>query len=192
MASAAAPLLIPIRPLEGTSPPEDLADEDSLFVETRGLRIHCKLSGDGDRALVLVHGSLSSLLTWKDVTGSLSQKWRILTFDRPDCGLTSRPAAGDWKGGSPYSWGEQASILASLMTHYGIHRATRVGCSTGAAVAVLAAKRFAERVERIILVSPTVGDPGIAGWKRILMATPQLKRFGPVFLRLRVEVELEQ
>jgi hypothetical protein len=34
------PFLVPMPPLEGTRPPQELADEDSQFVEIDGLDVH--------------------------------------------------------------------------------------------------------------------------------------------------------
>ena len=39
------PFLVPIPPLEGTVPPEQLADPDSRFVEINGLKVHYKIAG---------------------------------------------------------------------------------------------------------------------------------------------------
>ena len=47
-----APLSIPIRPPEGTVPPEKLADADSRFIRLSGINIHPKLAGRGDPKLM--------------------------------------------------------------------------------------------------------------------------------------------
>ena len=39
------PFLVPMPPLEGTVPPEQLADPDSLFMEVNGLQVPCKIAG---------------------------------------------------------------------------------------------------------------------------------------------------
>jgi hypothetical protein len=40
VAAPAGPFLVPIRPLRGTLPPEQLADSDSRFVDLDGLKVH--------------------------------------------------------------------------------------------------------------------------------------------------------
>jgi hypothetical protein len=49
------PFLIPVPPLKGTLPPRDLADDDSEFVEVKGLDIHVKRRGQGEPVFVLLH-----------------------------------------------------------------------------------------------------------------------------------------
>lgn len=51
------PLLVPVSPLPGLVPPEQLAgNPDSEFIEVNGLRLHVKRSGQGDPAMILLHG----------------------------------------------------------------------------------------------------------------------------------------
>lgn len=52
-----SPFLVPVPPLEGTVPPEALADPDSRFVEINGLNVHYKMRGAGEPVFVLLHGS---------------------------------------------------------------------------------------------------------------------------------------
>ena len=62
------PLVAPVPALEGVVPPEQLADPDSLFVDVDGVNVHYKETGQGDTALLLLHGFASSTYSWREVT----------------------------------------------------------------------------------------------------------------------------
>lgn len=49
-ALAVGPFLVPVPPLEGSVPPEQLADPDSQFVTVNGLKVHYKSAGQGEPA----------------------------------------------------------------------------------------------------------------------------------------------
>jgi predicted alpha/beta hydrolase family esterase len=67
----------------------------------------------------------------------------------------------------------------------GVEKAILVGNSAGGTVAALAALRYPGRVEALILVDPAIyGDGGhFPGWLRPLLASPQARRLGPLFVR---------
>jgi pimeloyl-ACP methyl ester carboxylesterase len=178
------PLLIPVPPLEGTVPPEQLADADSRFVEIDGLTVHYKLAGQGQPALVLLHGFAASVFSWREVMPALAESQTVVAFDRPAFGLTERPLPGQWRGDSPYGTGAQANLTVALMDELGIDQAVLIGNSAGGTVATLTALRYPQRVRALVLVDPAVysGDrfPGLV---RALLRTPQARRLGPLFVR---------
>jgi pimeloyl-ACP methyl ester carboxylesterase len=192
MAGVTAPLIVPIRPLEGTVAPEDLADSGSRFVLDGGLKLHTRQSGSGDGAFLLIHGHLHSLETWRDVTPLLCELGRVISWDRPGFGLSSRPMPGQIKGPNPYASETQTNGIPRLMDVLGVDRATLIGASTGASIAARAAERFPDRFDRLVLVSPLTSGHGARRWLRIFMSTPQMKRLGPVLLRAKVTAELER
>jgi pimeloyl-ACP methyl ester carboxylesterase len=176
------PLLIPIPPLQGALPPQDLADPDSQFIQLDGIDVHYKTGGSGEPALILMHGFGSSLFTWRDVLGPLSQDRRVVAYDRPAFGLTERPL--EWEGENPYSAESQAQMVIELMDRLGIQEAVLVGNSAGGSLAMLTALTFPERVQGLVLVSPAVYQGGGSPkWARWLLNTPQMERVGPLFTR---------
>jgi Zn-dependent protease len=50
------PFLVPVPPLKGTVLAETLADPDGLFAQVNGLKVYYKLAGQGQPALLLLHG----------------------------------------------------------------------------------------------------------------------------------------
>jgi pimeloyl-ACP methyl ester carboxylesterase len=177
-----APLLIPLPPLEGTLPPADLADEDGRFIELRGIQVHYKASGSGEPSMILMHGFLSSAFSWREVIGPLSETGRVVAFDRPAFGLTERPDA--WGGENPYTADFAMALTLDLMDALSVERAVLVGNSAGGALAARQALEHPERVQALILVDAAIySEGGSRAWLRPLLATPQMRRIGPVLLR---------
>lgn len=177
------PYLIPLPPLEDTLPPEDLADEDSRFIEVDGLRLHYKEAGQGEPALVLLHGFGASTFSWRRVLGPLARKRRVVAFDRPGFGLSQRPLRPTRRP-SPYSPEGAADLTAGLMRALGIRRAVLVGNSAGGTVALLTYLRHPDPVAGLILVSPAIHLPvGVPPVLRPLFRTPPMERLGVALVR---------
>jgi pimeloyl-ACP methyl ester carboxylesterase len=178
------PYLIPIPELQGTVPPEQLADPDSRFVEIEGIEVHYKVMGQGQPLLVLLHGFGSSLFSWREVMAPLAQFGTVAAFDRPAFGLTERPQPGEWQGNNPYTVDAQVQLTVGLMDELGVERAILVGNSAGGAIAVLTALEFPDRVQALILVSPAIYEGGgTPSWIRPLFRLPQVRRLGPLVVR---------
>jgi pimeloyl-ACP methyl ester carboxylesterase len=182
--TVAGPLLVPIRPVGSGATPESLADPDSLFADINGLQVHYKASGQGEPALLLLHGFLSSTYSWRDVQRPLSEYGAAVAFDRPAFGLTSRPEVATWRGPNPYSLMAQSSLTVGLMDHLGLETAVLVGHSAGGPVALHTALEYPERVAGLVLVDPAVYmENRVPGWLGWLLRTPQMERIGPVLMR---------
>jgi pimeloyl-ACP methyl ester carboxylesterase len=176
------PLLIPIPPLQGTLPPQALADPDSQFIKVNNLDVHVKTLGQGEPAIVLLHGFGASLYTWHAVMESLSQQGKVIAFDRPGFGLTERPLT--WEGQNPYGIESQVELVIGLLDHFGMQQAILVGNSAGGTVAMQVALEHPERVSSLILVDPAVyTGGGSPNWLRPLLASPQMRRLGPLLAR---------
>ncbi|MCA2001364.1 MAG: alpha/beta hydrolase [Chloroflexi bacterium] len=176
------PYLIPIPPLEGTKPIEELADPDSRFIEINGITVHYKMYGKGEPVFILLHGFGASLFSWREVTAPLADFGAVVAYDRPAFGLTERPL--EWEGESPYSQNSQVELVAGLMNALEIKEATLVGNSAGGTVSMLTALKYPQRISRLILVDPAVyAGGGAPAWIRPLFQTPQMNRLGPLFAR---------
>ena len=110
-----------------------------------GHRVAFRRGGDGDAAIVLVHGITSSSDTWRRVGPRLAARHTVLAPDLLGHGESAKPR-GD------YSLGAYASGIRDLMVREGIERATFVGHSLGGGVAMQLAYQFPERCERLVLV----------------------------------------
>lgn len=176
------PFLIPVPPLEGLQPPQELADPDSQFIEINGLAVHVKTTGQGEPVFVLLHGFGASLYSWQGVMPPLSQYGRVIAYDRPAFGLTERPLT--WEGENPYSPETQVALVIGLLDHFGVQQAILVGNSAGGTISMQVALQYPQRVVALILVDPAVYNGGGApSWVRPLLGTPQLRRLGPLIAR---------
>lgn len=179
------PLVVPLPALSDTVPPEQLADPDSQFVDIDGVTVHYKEAGQGDTALLLLHGFASSTYSWREVMEPLAEDARIVAFDRPAFGLTERPMPGDFPDGvNPYTADAQVDLTVGLMDALGIERGVLVGNSAGGTIATYTALRYPERVQALVLVDAAIYEGGGSpGWIRPLLTTPQARRIGPLLVR---------
>lgn len=176
------PFLVPVPPLEGTRPPAELADPDSLFVEINGLTVHYKTRGAGEPTFVLLHGFGASLYSWNAVLEPLGEYGTVIAYDRPAFGLTERPL--EWEGESPYSPQAQVDLLLGLLDRLGVEKAILVGNSAGGTVAMNFYLQHPERVQALILVDPAVyAGGGAPAGTRWLLRTPQMRHLGPLIAR---------
>ena len=176
------PFLIPVPPLTGTFPSQALADDDSEFIEIKGLNIHVKKMGQGEPVFVLLHGFAASLYSWQAVMEPLSQIGTVIAFDRPGFGLSDHPLT--WQGQNPYSAEAQVDLVISLLDHFGVQQAILVGNSAGGTVSMQVALAHPERISALILVDPTVyRGGGSSRWLQSLLATPQMRHLGPLIVR---------
>ena len=192
------PFLVPVPPLEGTVPPEQLADEDSRFMSVNGIRVHYKeqlpaagtqtgtttLDVNDSKAptFLLLHGFASSLFSWREVMSPLSEMGRVIAYDRPAFGLTERPVA--WSGSNPYGPEAQVELTIGMMDALGVEKAILVGNSAGGTIAMQTALKYPQRVQALILVDAAIYEGGGGpSWIRLVANTPQMHRLGPLFVR---------
>lgn len=166
--------------------PRQLADAGSLFCEFKGVDIHYKLcepepepespsmlagevssqAGAQTRKLglpmILLHGFGASAFSWHRVMKPFAQITgsKVLAFDRPAFGLTSRVRhSGDKMPLNPYSMA--FSVLATLyfIDFLAAEKAVLVGHSAGSLTAVDAYFEAPHRVAALILVAPAILAP---------------------------------
>ncbi|KAK9682727.1 hypothetical protein RND81_10G092200 [Saponaria officinalis] len=162
--------------------PRHLADADSCFCEFKGVQIHYKVCEPEPETpidvheknkkigfpMVLLHGFGASTFSWHrvmkpfaEITGS-----KVLAFDRPAFGLTSRVShpvqaqgTNDTTPLNPYSMA--FSVLATLyfIGFLTSEKAVLVGHSAGCLTAVETYLEAPDRVAALILVAPAIFAP---------------------------------
>ncbi len=180
------PLVYPVPPLPGTLPERDLADPDSHFAEINNVTVHYKEIGQGEPVFILLHGFGANEFSWREVVEPLSGHGRVIVYDRPGFGLTSRPMPGEWSGINPYSVQGNVELLDGLIDELGVEKAILIGNSAGSEVAAAYALKHPDRVEGLVLVDPALGSEhrgGVPSWILPLLKTPQMRRIGPLLVR---------
>jgi pimeloyl-ACP methyl ester carboxylesterase len=184
-------LRLPVPPLAGLTPPEQLADPDSRFMAINGLKVHVKRAGEGAPLIILLHGFGANTESWRKVMQPLAQSGTVVAYDRPGFGLTERPldeALRNWPAGNPYGPDAQADLVVGLMTALGFEQAVLVGNSAGGTIAMHTYLRHPQRVAGIVFVDAAIyTGGGTPDWTRPLLWTPQMDRLGVLISRSLLE-----
>ncbi len=120
----------------------------SKYKSIAGANLHYREEGKGT-PIVLLHGTAASLNTWDGWASELSKSHRVLRLDLPGFGLTGRNAT------DTYTIEYYADLLLHFLDSLGIEQAHIAGSSLGGQIAYDFAADHPERVQKLILVSPT-------------------------------------
>jgi len=129
----------------------------SAIILDEGL-VHYEILGHG-RPLVFLHGWLGSWRYWMPTMDNLSDRFRTYAFDMWGFGDSDRNP-------QRYSLEAYVAQLDLFMEELGVMKASMVGHSMGAAVALLFAERYPDRVDRIMAVSAPLASAAVS--KRLL------------------------
>lgn len=121
------------------------ASAPSKFIEVDGLRVHYRDRGSGP-AMVLLHGSNSSLFTWEGWTAQLISDHRVIALDLPGHGLTGPDIR------ARYSPRAMAEVVDAFVAKLGVARFVLAGNSMGGGVAWNYTLAHPQKVEQLILV----------------------------------------
>ncbi len=116
-----------------------------------GIEVYYKDQGRGP-AILMVHGSQSTLKTWDRIAPILTRRYRVIRFDIPPQGLSGRVSDELAARMQP------TDIPEGLLAQLGVTRVTYVGVSSGGTLGVQLAAKRPDLVERLIL-SNTPSDP---------------------------------
>ena len=144
------------------------------FIEVDGVRLHYVERGKG-RPLVLFHGN-GSMIQDFELSGLIdlaAKNYRVIVFDRPGFGHTSRPRDVVW---TPEA---QADLFANALDRLNVQQAIVLGHSWGASVAVALAIKRPALVEALVLASgyyfPTARTDVLA------LSVPAIPGLGDIF-----------
>jgi pimeloyl-ACP methyl ester carboxylesterase len=117
----------------------------SKFVEVDGLAIHYRDEGTGP-ALLLLHGSGSSIHTWQAWADALSKDHRVVRLDLPSCGLTG-PFPDD-----DYRIPHMEQLVDDFTRKVGLDHFAMAGNSWGGEIAWSYTLDHRDRVSALVLV----------------------------------------
>lgn len=121
---------------------------DSQFLSVGGVRLHYTRSGRG-RAVLLLHGSGSSLHGFEAVATELAADFDVVSLDLPGCGLSEPRRDRDYRVRT------FAATVAEAMSELGLDRFSVVGNSLGGNIAWNLALDAPARVETVVLINAT-------------------------------------
>jgi DNA-binding SARP family transcriptional activator/pimeloyl-ACP methyl ester carboxylesterase len=136
----------------------DSAQPVTRYVDSGGIHIAYQVLGAGERDIVFVPGAMSHLdLLWEDPETAaffrrLATLGRLILFDKRDTGLSDR-AGGD----SPLE--ERINDVLEVMEAASSSEAVLFGYSEGAAMSILFAATYPERVTALVLGAGTARYP---------------------------------
>ncbi len=116
------------------------------FADVNGVRINYREHGSGF-PLVLNHGGYSDLSVWDDHVAALSARYRVIVWDRRNCGESGASDEDTYD-----YWVED---LRQLLGHLGIDRAYVGGSSLGALLSLEFTLAHPEMVEAAMCIAGT-------------------------------------
>ena len=118
------------------------------FLDVDGVRLHYVERGSGE-PLVLLHGNGSMIEDFESsgLIDLAARNYRVIVFDRPGFGHSDRPRNVMW---TPIA---QAELIKHALERLEVSRATVLGHSWGASVAVALALKYPGLVRGLVLAS---------------------------------------
>jgi 3-oxoadipate enol-lactonase len=100
------------------------------FITVNGITLNCAFAGPTDGIpLVFLNSLGSDLRIWDGMLPHLSDRYRIVCYDKRGHGLSDSPQG-------PYTIRDHADDLAGVLDHVGIEKAILVGVSVGGMIAL--------------------------------------------------------
>ncbi len=142
-------------------------------------------AGQGERALVFLHGFNGQLGAWSDTWARLDHCGRRVRLDLPGYGESV------WDTPS-FTLPEQSERVVAFLDSLGLRQVTLIGTSMGGSLAAWIAADYPERVERLALLAPSgytgaLRYPGLFG---LLLRPGPLNTAATYIARTRVYTRL--
>lgn len=135
------------------------AQPASKYMSIKGVEVHYLDEGSGP-AILMIHGSYSSLRTYNGVAAALKGRYRVIRYDIPPQGLSGPVSDEALKQLTPESMPEL------LLTQLGVRSATVVGVSYGGTIAYYFAAKRPDMVERLVLANTPAASAAYANPKK--------------------------
>jgi pimeloyl-ACP methyl ester carboxylesterase len=124
-----------------TAPIQPIAKDTNAF----GYRLHYLEAGQG-APIILLHGTGGEGARWMPQIQGLAGDFRVIAPDQIGFGQSDKPLTA-------YHAGVFAGFLAAFMTSIGVPKATLIGQSMGANVAMNLAVAHPQMIDRLVLVN---------------------------------------
>lgn len=118
-----------------------------MFLDVKGYKTFYKITGSGDRAVVLLQGWGTSCEIYNSVAASIQEKYKVIQLDFPGFGASEEPREA-------WSVDDYADFFIEFMQKLNISSATLWGHSYGGRVIIklVSRKNIPFTIERVVLV----------------------------------------
>ena len=124
--------------------------------ENKGVNLHYRDFGQGEQAVVFVHGLGLSGSFWFDLPERLlresAESLRVIAIDNRGTGRSSAPL-------KPFKLSHMADDLSAVLEHAGVSKAIVVGISMGGMIAQHFAIRHPDKAAGLLLIATSAGLP---------------------------------
>lgn len=110
-----------------------------------GVAFRLGVEGEGEPVLLL-HGGYSNLSVWDDHTEAFAAQYKVIRYDQRGYGMSDEPTG-------PFSYYED---IRAVLDYCGVFSAHIVASSFGGAAAIDFTLQYPDRVNKLILVGPSV------------------------------------
>ncbi len=122
---------------------------ESRYIETNGIKLHCKVAGaDHAPLMILLHGFPEFWYSWRELIPDLARTYRVVAPDMRGYNLSDKP-----KGVNNYRMEFLVDDIRFLINALGEEKATIVGHDWGGGVAWMLAAFFPECVSRLVILN---------------------------------------
>lgn len=137
-------------------PPPDKWNDPTLgehgFLQLKEIKLHYVASGDEDKPLMLlIHGLLDCWYTWRYQIREFSKNYRVVAINLRGYSLSDCP-----REKSSYTLLKNSADVVEVIEALGYKDCILVGYSYGAAIAMIAAYQFPEKISKLVIFNTAV------------------------------------
>lgn len=144
--------------------------ESKGYAEVNGVELYYEIHGDGP-PLIMLHGGVTPLEMFGTPLAEMAKAHKIVALHARGHGLSKDSSR-------PWSFEVFADDVAGLMSHLGIEKASVMGYSSGALVALQTAIRHPQLVDKLIVISTAFRSDGY--YPEVLEAFAQMPAAAPM------------
>jgi 3-oxoadipate enol-lactonase len=115
-------------------------------ISIHGVNLYYEQAGEGETALVLVHGNVGSSRWWEPLWDDLAATCTVVRLDLRGCGRSEAPGEG-------YNVPQYSADVRALLRELGIRKAVVVGHSMGGSIAMNIAITEPELLAGMVLIN---------------------------------------
>jgi pimeloyl-ACP methyl ester carboxylesterase len=172
-------LALSVNLARGDAPADVLDKAPSRFAKSGDLKVHYKSLGEGNTAVVFVHGWCCDHSVWREQAAGLNGRARMLLIDLPGYGKSDKPK-------TDYTMSLFAKGIDAVLRDAGVEHAVLAGHSMGTPVVRQFYRLYPDKTKALIFVDgalrPFTRDPAEAEKFLARFKEDTFKETAPQFL----------